>query len=143
MPSVEEGLAGLLRGLADGIERGMLDVDAVDDAGGIALAARYLAGRDYFYVLGNSLYSLAEAVGEILRVASLPYSTEYRSRLEEVLEMLRKEGSGALREMAACVERGDECGAMKAAARIYRVADVLAGVARNLRAVTPLLGEEE
>ncbi len=143
MPSVEAGLARILRSLAEDMGKGVLDVDAVEDAGDVAIAARHLAGSDYFYVLGNSLYSLAEAIGGIMRVASLPLSTEYRSRLEEVLEMLRREGSGALREMAAHVEGGDECGALRAAARIYGVSDVLSGVARNLRAVTPLIGEEE
>ncbi len=143
MPSVENGLAGVLRELAARLGRGELDVDAIDDAGGVTLAARYLAGKEYFYVLGNSLYSLAEAVGEIMKVASLPYSVEYRRRLEDALERLRSIGSGALEDMASCVEGGDECCAMGAAAKIYALADELAGVARNLRAVMPLMGEEE
>jgi len=144
VPSVEEGLASLLRRLASKMSGGVLDVDALDDAGGIALAARYLSGREYFYVIGNALYNLAEAVGEVMRVASFPFSSEYRSRLEEALDSFRTRGADAMGEMARCVEAGDECCAMRAAARVFAVADELAGVARNLKAVMPFAaGEEE
>ncbi len=130
---LHEGLERILRDAARNIKSGYVDPQEVRKLAMVLLSAALLSGEDFYYVLSNALYTLADALGAFLRVTSMPLSIEVRGRAEKMLEEVRLEVSGSLSTMAAAVASNNQCEAMRSASELLRVSYKVNSLAENFK----------
>ena len=138
---LREGVEKILRDAARSIKSGYVDPQEVRNLAMVLLSAALLSGEDFYYVLSNALYTLADALGAFLRVTSVPLSIEIRGRAEKMLEEVRLEVSGSLFTMATAVASNDQCEAMKSASELLRVSYKVNTLAENFKNI--LVAEPE
>lgn len=130
---LHEGMERILRDAARNIKSGYVDPQEVRNLAMVLLSAALLSGEDFYYVLSNALYTLADALGAFLRVTSMPLSIEVRGRAEKMLEEVRLEVSGSLSTMATAVASNNQCEAMRSASELLRVSYKVNSLAENFK----------
>lgn len=140
---LHEGVERILRDAARNIKSGYVDPQEVRNLAMVLLSAALLSGEDFYYVLSNALYTLADALGAFLRVTSMPLSIEVRGRAEKMLEEVRLEVSGSLSTMAAAVASNNQCEAMRSASELLRVSYKVNSLAENFKNILMTAEVEE
>jgi hypothetical protein len=140
---LHEGVERILRDAARNIKSGYVDPQEVRNLAMVLLSAALLSGEDFYYVLSNALYTLADALGAFLRVTSVPLSIEVRGRAEKMLEEVRLEVSGSLSTMAAAVASNNQCEAMRSASELLRVSYKVNSLAENFKNILMTTEVEE
>ncbi|MGB9785753.1 MAG: hypothetical protein ACPLRJ_00595 [Infirmifilum uzonense] len=140
---VEAGFERMINEASRDIKNNLLDPQQIRSLGMILLSIGLLKDENYFFVLSNALYSLADAMASFLRVSSMPLSLEYRDRTEKILEDIKNMIAQALIDMSQAVKSHNSCKAMETAAVLLKLSYKLNNMSENLKNIAIVTPAEE
>ncbi|MGC9107445.1 MAG: hypothetical protein ACP5IE_04565 [Infirmifilum sp.] len=140
---VEAGFERMINEASRDIKNNLLDPQQIRSLGMILLSIGLLKDENYFFVLSNALYSLADAMASFLRVSSMPLSLEYRDRTEKILEDIKNMIAQALIDISQAVKSHNSCKAMEAAAVLLKLSYKLNNMSENLKNIAIVTPAEE
>lgn len=139
---VKRGVEKILAEASRDVKNNVIDPQQLRNVGMVLLSMGIITSENYFYVLSNALYTLADALSSFLRVSSTPLSIEYRGRAEKILEDVKSRISQALHEMSEAIVAEDPCRAMNSAAVLFELSYTVNNLAENLKNII-ITGVEE
>ncbi|ABL77447.1 hypothetical protein [Thermofilum pendens] len=124
------------------LKSGVIDPQEFHKLGMVLLSTALLTEDNYFFVLSNTMYTLADALSSFLKVSSMPLSMEYRGKTEALIEEVKSELSHALQEIGEAISSGDKCRALLASSSMLRVSYRVNMLAETLKNVV-VVGNQE
>jgi len=136
-------LSRLIEEVSKNAKTGLVDPQEIQNLGMVFLSVALLTGEDYFFVLSNTMYTLADSLSSFLKVSTMPLSTEYRNKTESLTEEMRSGISHTLQAISNAISRGDKCSALYASAELLRLSYKVNMLTESLKNVVVLGSQGE
>lgn len=139
---VEKGVEKIIIEASRDVKSNVIDPQQMRNIGMVLLSIGLITDENYYFVLSNALYTLADALSSFLRVSSMPLSIEYRGRTEQVVENVKNMISQALMDISDAIKSHDSCKAMDSAALLLKLSYTINNMAENLKNIVVISSEE-
>ncbi|MEZ0346736.1 MAG: hypothetical protein ABWK01_09310 [Infirmifilum sp.] len=139
---MEKGVEKIIIEASRDVKSNVIDPQQMRNIGMVLLSIGLITDENYYFVLSNALYTLADALSSFLRVSSMPLSIEYRGRTEQVVENVKNMISQALMDISDAIKSHDSCKAMDSAALLLKLSYTINNMAENLKNIVVISSEE-
>jgi phosphatidate phosphatase APP1 len=136
-------LSRLIEEVSKNAKTGLVDPQEIQNLGMVFLSVALLTGENYFFVLSNTMYTLADSLSSFLKVSTMPLSMEYRNKTESLTEEMRSGISHTLQAISNAISQGDKCSALSASAELLKLSYKMNMLTESLKNVVVLGSQGE